>query len=680
MLAIPLLLWVHEARASLAKPGCQERCGNITVPYPYGMGTGCFLNTSFAVSCNESSPHISPLRFVNNDQFPISEISMDSIRIVGMVPFTCLNYTATTKASAKRFQLDPHFRYSHTKNVYIAVGCNISASFQTVSPSHFRKARCASRCIATPTSGFFACNGSNGCCQSSIPVETNAYKAVISNHGLEAACSHAFIAEKNYTLEKYLYGYTESSYQFPVVLNWVITLTSCHRTQLRGSCLCGKNSQCIDSAKGLGHNCRCKNGYGGNPYLRTGCQGLTGSMFSGSSKIDINECLIPGNYPCREDQLCVNTPGSYMCTSSRRHILIVSVIIVSVIGIFGFGAIGHYAYKEIGRRKENKIKQEFFKRNGGYLLKQHISANKSHVMRLKVYAAEEIEKATDSFSQSRLLGKGGQGTVYKGFLTDGTIVAIKRSNVVDEDQVERFVNEVFILSQINHRNIVKLLGCCLESEVPLLVYEYLSNGTLSQHLHDGAEVSKFSWKDRIRVARDVAGALAYLHSYASPAIFHRDVKPHNILLDENYRAVVSDFGLSRSISLSRTHLTTKIEGTFGYLDPEYFRSGQLTEKSDVYAFGVVLMELLTRRKVVSSTNCGEGLVSHFQFLVKQNRVLEILDQQVLDEALMDDIFLVTMLVKTCMKKNVKERQNMKEVVMGLDKLKVVQLDLPSNGL
>ncbi|CAH1448745.1 unnamed protein product [Lactuca virosa] len=536
MLAMPFLLWVHEARASLAKPGCQERCGNITVPYPYGMGTGCFLNTSFEVSCNESSPYVSPLRFVNNDKFLISEISMESIRIVGKVPFGCINESAT-----KAEKLD------------------------------------ALLAVSQP-----------------LPVDFSLVMAQM-------------VAAKVVSQSKPMH------------------IRLCHRAQLRGSCLCGKNSECIDSAKGLGHNCRCKNGYSGNPYLHIGCQ----------------------------------------------------VIIASVIGIFSFGAIGHYAYKELGRRKENKIKQEFFKRNGGYLLKQHISANKSHVMKIKVYAAKEIEKATDDFSQSRLLGKGGQGTVYKGFLTDGTIVAIKRSNVVDEDQVERFVNEVFILSQINHRNIVKLLGCCLESEVPLLVYEYLSNGTLSQHLHDGAEVSKFSWKDRIRVARDVAGALAYLHSYASPAIFHRDVKPHNILLDENYRAVVSDFGLSRSIPLSRTHLTTKIEGTFGYLDPEYFRSGQLTEKSDVYAFGVVLMELLTRRTVVSSTNCGEGLVSHFQFLVKQKRVLEILDQQVLDEALMDDIFQVTKLVKTCMRKNVKERQSMKEVVMGLDKLKVVQLELPS---
>ncbi|KAI3495554.1 hypothetical protein L1887_37897 [Cichorium endivia] len=661
MFAILLLLWVYETQASIAKPGCQERCGNITVPYPFGMGIGCFLHKSFELSCNESS-HVFPLRFVNSDQFPISEISMKSIRIVGKVPVKCND--SASRISAQIFQLDQHFRYSHKQNVYIAAGCNISASFQSTSTRLIGVVECTSSCSTAPASGYFKCNGSNGCCQSSIPVEVNTYQAVIYHHDPKAPCSHVFIAEKDYALEKVLFDYTENLYIFPVVLNWVIKLTSCHHAQRRGNCLCGQNSRCIDAANGVGYNCRCKNGYRGNPYLRTGCQ-------------DINECLSPSNYSCREDQLCINTPGSYKCTSVHGHMPILLGIIATVIGIFAFGAIGHRTYKELGRKEENKIKQEFFKRNGGYLLMQHITTNKSHVMKIKVYDFKVIEKATDGFSQSRLLGKGGQGTVYKGFLTDGTIVAVKRLNVIDEDQVEKFVNEVFILAQINHRNIVKLLGCCLEYEVPLLVYEYLPNGTLSQHLHDGTEVSEFSWKDRIRVARDVAGALAYLHSYASPAIFHRDVKPHNILLDENYRPVVSDFGLSRSIPLSRTHLTTKIEGTFGYLDPVYFQSGKLTEKSDVYAFGVVLTELLTRRKAVSSTNCGEGLVPHFQFLVKHNRVLGILDKQVLNEASMDDILLLSKLAMTCMNKNVKKRPNMKVVVMDLDKLKVVQPELPS---
>ncbi|KAF5811270.1 putative protein kinase RLK-Pelle-WAK family [Helianthus annuus] len=140
---------------------------------------------------------------------------------------------------------------------------------------------------------------------------------------------------------------------------------------------------------------------------------------------------------------------------------------------------------------------------------------------------------------------------------------------------------------------------------------WLPNDTLAQHLHDGTGHSKLSWKDRIRIIREVAGSLAYLHSYASPTIFHRDIKPGNILLDQNYKAVISDFGFSRSVPLSRSHLTTQVDGTFGYLDPEYFHSGKLTAKSDVYSFGVVLTELLTRKKSISSSDSGECLVPRF---------------------------------------------------------------------
>ncbi|KAM0072004.1 putative protein kinase RLK-Pelle-WAK family [Helianthus debilis subsp. tardiflorus] len=295
-------------------------------------------------------------------------------------------------------------------------------------------------------------------------------------------------------------------------------------------------------------------------------------------------------------------------------------------------------------------------------------------MIIKVYTAEEMQKATKNFSRSRVLGNGGQGTVYKGLFPDGTVVAIKKSNAVVVDQDVRFVNEVFILAQINHRNIVKLLGCCLEYEVPLLVYEYLANDTLAQHLHEGTGLLNFPWNDRIRIAREVAGALAYLHNYASPAIFHRDIKPSNILLDQNYKAVVSDFGLSKSVPLSKSHITTQVGGTFGYLDPEYFHSGKLTAKSDVYSFGVVLTELLTRKKSTSSSDSGEGLVPRFKYLVKQNRLVEILDRQVLQEAMMDDVVLVAKLAKRCMKMKSNKRPSMEEVVANLDKVSVVKLE------
>ena len=221
-------------------------------------------------------------------------------------------------------------------------------------------------------------------------------------------------------------------------------------------------------------------------------------------------------------------------------------------------------------------------------------------------------------------------------------------------------------SQINHRHIVRLLGCCLETEVPLLVYEYVSNGTLSHHLHDEGHVSTISWKNRLRIASEIAGALAYLHSYASIAIYHRDIKSSNILLDENLRAVVSDFGLSRSIPLDKTHLTAMVQGTFGYLDPDYFHSGQFTEKSDVYAFGVVLGELLTGEQAISLDRSEQGLANYFRTAMKQNRLFE--DNQVVNEGQKEEIFAVAKLTKRCLKLNGKKRPSMKQVEIVLQQL------------
>ncbi|XP_071692319.1 putative wall-associated receptor kinase-like 16 [Rutidosis leptorrhynchoides] len=546
-------------RASLAKPGCQEKCGNLTIPYPFGIGTNCYSHKSFEVMCDGSAEDIAPLRFVNNHIFPILEISTEWVSVVHKVYLTYGN-----KSGSKPAPLDRYFRYSHDKNVYVALGCDCYVFFQVPHTGSGTWFNCTSMCdqILPDKNISDICNGMNRCCQSSVPVGTSAFSVVKRNsEGLEM-CSAALITEKNITS---ILSNREIIRNSSVALNWFVALHTCREAQKRGNSLCGRNSHCVDSNLGIGYNCRCIDGYEGNPYLPTGCK-------------------------------------------------------------------------------------------------------------------DKMEKATDSFSRHRIIGKGGQGTVYKGLLQDGTVVAIKKSNIIDEDEVARFVNEVLILAQISHRNIVKLLGCCLEYEVPLLVYEYLSNVTLSQHLHDGSQVSIILWKDRVRIAKEVAEALAYLHSYASPTIFHRDIKPRNILLDKNYNAVVSDFGISRSVPISRSHLTTQIEGTFGYLDPEYFQSGKLTSKSDVYAFGVILTELLTRRRAVSPINSGEGLVPRFQDLIKHNHVISILDMQVVQEARMDDILLLAKLANRCMKKNAKKRPSMKEVVAKFDQLKVVQLEFPHQGV
>ncbi|EEF47413.1 conserved hypothetical protein [Ricinus communis] len=287
---------------------------------------------------------------------------------------------------------------------------------------------------------------------------------------------------------------------------------------------------------------------------------------------------------------------------------------------------------------------------------------------IPVHLQEELQRATDNYSQSRFLGQGGFSTVYKGMLPDGSIVAVKRSKTIDRTQIEQFINEVVILSQINHRNIVKLLGCCLETEFPLLVYEFISNGTLSQHIYNQDQESSLPWEHRFRIASEVAGALAYMHSAASFPIFHRDIKSANILLDDKYSAKVSDFGTSRSIPFDRTHLTTVVQGTFGYLDPEYFYTSQFTEKSDVYSFGVVLIELFTGEKPISSTRAEDerNLVAHFISMAKENRLLDLLDARVAKEARREDVYSIAKLVIKCVRSNGKNRPSIREVAMELD--------------
>ena len=210
---------------------------------------------------------------------------------------------------------------------------------------------------------------------------------------------------------------------------------------------------------------------------------------------------------------------------------------------------------------------KFFQLNGGILLQQLLSGKKALEV-IKIYTEDELKKATNNYDEGRVLGEGANGRVYKGLLQDKKVAAIKKSKVCDRSQIQQFINELIVLFQIDHRNVVKLLGCCLETEVPILVYEFITNGTLSSHLHLSS--SKLSWQMRLKIAKEVAGALAYLHCGASIPIIHRDVKSSNILLDDDSTARISDFGASRLIPIGQTQIITLVEGTYGYFDPEYF--------------------------------------------------------------------------------------------------------------
>jgi len=219
-----------------------------------------------------------------------------------------------------------------------------------------------------------------------------------------------------------------------------------------------------------------------------------------------------------------------------------------------------------------------------------------------VFSYAELKLATDNFSPQNILGEGGYGPVYKGTLTDGRAIAVKQLSESSHQGKRQFVAEVATISAVQHRNLVKLHGCCIDSNTHLLVYEYLENGSLDRALFGKNSRLKLDWSTRFEIILGVARSLAYLHEESSIRIVHRDIKASNVLLDADLTPKVSDFGLAKLYDENKSHVsTTRIAGTFGYLAPEYAMRGQLTEKADVFAFGVVALESVSGQPNTSNS-------------------------------------------------------------------------------
>ncbi|KAK1326251.1 Cysteine-rich receptor-like protein kinase 2 [Acorus calamus] len=231
-----------------------------------------------------------------------------------------------------------------------------------------------------------------------------------------------------------------------------------------------------------------------------------------------------------------------------------------------------------------------------------------------------LVKATGSFDAAHKLGEGGFGTVYKGLLADGREVAVKRLNINNRHRVMDFFNEVNIISSVEHKNLVRLLGCSMGPD-SLLVYEYLPNMSLDRFIFDDQKGKELDWEKRFKIIVGTARGLAYLHENPKARIIHRDIKASNVLLDAKLQAKIADFGLVRTFDEDKSHISTAVVGTLGYMAPEYVAYGQLTEKADVYRFGVLLLEIICGKQNCRSitSHCAESLITlvtlawmHFQ--------------------------------------------------------------------
>ncbi|KAL7132367.1 hypothetical protein ABFS83_12G069400 [Erythranthe nasuta] len=661
------------AAINWSKLDCPPTCANVTILYPFGIGSSCSFNSSFEVTCqlNSTSTPQRALLLLTNMNMEVLNISIyGTITVKSPVALMKCSAEQETQPLVRSLKNSP-FTISGQYNSLVVLGCQNSVWLRANATTTV--GGCMAMCDANSTKG--SCNGVN-CCKTTIPPRLKelecTYKGINQVVAINGSCGYAFPVEdkwfqfeyKRYKgLQKDLMNpYDQDFVYAPLVLEWEMDRAAVEYYNFR---YCSNRRGPLP--RGINHYvssmqyCSCDEGFEGNPYLPEGC-----SDIDECSNSTLNSC--PGR--------CSNKIGNYECNydndndndkpSQIRNIALVVAgsVLTALILLLG-------AWKStttIKRRIKANRRHKFFKRNGGLLLQQQLSSTENGLDKTKVFSSKELEKATDHYNENRVLGRGGQGTVYKGMLTDGRIVAVKKSMKVEEGDLEVFINEVVILSQINHRNVVKLLGCCLETEVPLLVHEFIPNGTLFQHIHDPNDDFPLSWEMRVRIAREVAGALYYLHSASSAPIYHRDIKSTNILLDDKYRAKVADFGTSRSIGIDQTHLTTRVLGTFGYLDPEYFQSSHFTEKSDVYSFGVVMVELLTGEKVISSirADVGRSLATHFLHSMDENCLFDILDARVLKEGKREEIAVIAELAKRCLYLNGRRRPTMKEVTVELE--------------
>uniref|UniRef100_A0A0D3BHU9 Protein kinase domain-containing protein n=1 Tax=Brassica oleracea var. oleracea TaxID=109376 RepID=A0A0D3BHU9_BRAOL len=545
----------HEFPVAL--PNCIDQCNRagVRVPYPFGIGKGCYKSKWFEVVCNHSlhlsfpflpSIGLDVISFSLTDDFIYEDRSHKSngFQIQSPRKTSGCSYG---KKDVQSLNLTGSPFFISDNNKFTAVGCNIKAMMVGTGP---QIVGCEARCGKETRyykDADKSCVGYK-CCQTKIPPGLQVYDSTVEK--LEPGknvCQEAYLSREDFST------YTLTSPD--LTENVIVTMDLEWRLEVPPN-IVPKSSHCEISTSVIRtddqykYQCRCRSGYEGNPYLPGGCQG--GTLSSGLFLIAV------GTW--------------WLCKVNKKQ-------------------------------KAAKQKRKFFKRNG-------------------------------------------------------------------EENLEEFINEIILLSQINHRNVVGILGCCLETEVPILVYEFIPNRSLFDHIQNPSEDFPVTWKVRLCIACEVADALSYLHSAASVPIYHRDVKSTNILLDEKHRAKVSDFGISRSVAIDDTHLTTIVQGTVGYVDPEYLQSSHFTGKSDVYSFGVVLIELLTGGKPVSILRPQEIRMLGVYFLeaMRNHRLYEILDARIKEECDQEEVLAVAKLARRCLSLNSEHRPTMRDVFIELDRM------------
>ncbi|CAN6373681.1 unnamed protein product [Urochloa humidicola] len=695
------------AAVAASRPGCPSICGTVNIPYPFGIGVECAWpgtgsdNLDFTITCNHS---FNPPRPYTGD-FEIISISLEAgkMRVFSPVSYICYNSSNTTESnglSSWSFDFVATFLISPTRNVFTGIGCDTLALLTGKEDGSYFSG-CVTSCVSLHEAAQDGeeCTGL-GCCQTSVPTKLTTVDIIWGNHTPTniawrySPCNFAFIAEKGWyhfkrrdltrLANKTFTDRVGNNKTVPMVLDWAIRDGgSCLAPPNNGgaspklptapACI-SRNSICVNATQGPGYLCNCFQGYTGNPYITDGCR-------------NIDECNSTGNGPCGMYSTCKDTEGDYECkckfnrkgdgkSEQGCYQYIFPPYAIAAVAIIIAIILACLAIILLMRRKQRKL----FNKNGGDILKG---------VGIDIFTEGDLMTITDKYR--KCIGEGFFGNVYMGKI-DGAHVAVKctvekklarhrQKTLRQASQKEQeefwkdgFVKEITFQFQIRHPNVVRLVGCCLETEVPKLVFEFVPNGSLQDLLHGGNKTCRLSLLKRLDIAIGSAEALSHMHSQGDNTHVHGDVKTANILLDKDNKPKVSDFGSSKLLSIDS--YASFVAADMSYVDPVYYRTGRFTVKSDVYNFGLVLLELITRKTAKYDGNKSLPL-DFVKCCNKEGDGRKMYDMEMFStedaqsQRYMECLDRMGALAVRCLKEDVDERPTMAEVVEELKQVKTV---------
>eukprot|EP00250_Pteridium_aquilinum_P019222 c24352_g1_i1 orf=740-2860(-) len=530
---------------------CKESCGKMDIIFPFYLKDStklidgkpnCGLS-GYELECDKDTTVFVTLGA--QQKYEVLDLRAGEIRINPLLSNSCTeNNLLSFHLSSTPYRLSPH-------NMLLLYSCNKACQNCSIPLPE-------NHTIHLPLTCAYS---QQPCCESlDLSFFCNSSKCLLKDFtgGYQSLRNYSTYYEcSSFTSWAYASADAPLSFHadYGLKLEWVI----------KGKCACSPNAKCTQ-AHGDGYTCKCKPSYIGDGYANgIGCR------------------------PAAKGKTVTNSRSSVL------NVVLTSGVIAAATILGAAVVIGAVLFR---RRKDNFLSSRGMM--GASYRKGDLNGLDVLLSGMELFTYKQLDKATKGFSSSEKLGNGACGAVYAAKLEDGRRVAVKRLHHFNTQLgYQQTINELSVLSAAKHRNLVRLLGCCVEAPDPLLVLEYVSNGTLAEHLQrergDGLD-----WFTRLTIAAETADALAYLHTM-DPPILHRDVKSRNILLDHEFNTKVADFGLSRmgpSPSSDGSHISTIPQGTPGYLDPDYHQNFHLSDKSDVYSFGVVLIEIITGLKPV----------------------------------------------------------------------------------